>query len=169
VILRRWIAGAVTVGGAAQLAHAQAVDEAQALERARSLVAQVEATDGCDLALHGAPVLDDLTGRWLIAYSGVGAACDDAGAALQREGVQAQITFFRRPSPDEIMQVIGQMRASVRNGYPCLIVFNGEPRFDEDSNLWTVRYSASGQQCGDAGEELERQGKTLRVAFYRAR
>ena len=72
---------------------------------ARELVAKVEQAQGCDLSLLGAPRLDDLTGRWLVAYSGVGPACDDLGAALQREGSEAEISFYRRPNDDELMAV----------------------------------------------------------------
>ena len=137
--------------------------------RALELVAKVEETEGCDISLHGEPRLDELTARWLVAYSGVGATCDDMGAALQREGVPAEITFFRRPNGDEVKPLIGQMRASVRRGFPCQITFNGEPQFDADSDLWNVRYYASGEQCDDASGELERQGKAFRVAFRRIR
>ena len=136
---------------------------------ARELVAKVEQAQGCDLSLLGAPRLDDLTGRWLVAYSGVGPACDDLGAALQREGSEAEISFYRRPNDDELMALIGRMRATVRQGYACQISFKGEPRFEDDADLWVVPYYASGQQCADAGDELERQGKTLRVAFRRVR
>lgn len=142
---------------------------ADVLQAASQIVAKLEETPGCDLALHGAPRLDELTGRWLIAYSGVGDACDDMGAALQREGIPAEITFFRRPNHHEVKALIGQMRASVRRGFPCLISFNGEPQFDAESDLWSVRYYASGEQCSEASEELERQGKTFRVAFRRVR
>jgi hypothetical protein len=148
-------------------AQAPAANDAMAL--ALDLVAKVEQTQGCDISLHGAPRLDELTNRWLVAYSGVGPACDDLGAALQREGVAAEISFYRRPNDDELMALIGQMRASVRQGYACQIAFKGEPQLEDDSDLWVVRYYASGQQCEDASDELERQGKTLRVAFRRVR
>ena len=65
--------------------------------------------------------------------------------------------------------LLGSMRASVRRGFPCLIVFNGEPRFDDESSLWTARYYASGEQCNDATGELERQGRAFRIAFWRIR
>ena len=136
---------------------------------ARELVAEVEEAEGCVLSLHGAPKLDELTNRWLVAYAGVGPACDDVGATLQRAGLEAEISFYRRPNDDEVMALIGRMRASVRQGYPCQIAFKGEPQFDDETDLWNVRYYASGQQCGGASEELERQGKALRVAFRRVR
>ena len=58
---------------------------------------------------------------------------------------------------------------SVRKGFACLISFRGEPRFDDESSLWMVTYYTSGQQCNDAAEELERQGRELRVLFHRMR
>jgi hypothetical protein len=170
VTRRSLIAGAGLAGiGIASLAGAQAPPEADTMTRAFELVAKVEQTQGCDISLHGTPRLDDLTNRWLVAYSGVGPACDDLGAALQREGIPAEISFYRRPNDDELMALIGRMRASVRQGYACQIAFKGEPQFDDETDLWNVRYYASGQQCEDASDELERQGKTLRVAFRRVR
>src|SRR6185503_6191331 len=165
-----WIAvGAVAGASIAPMAGAQLPAADDAMTLARELVAKVEQTDGCDLSLHGAPRLDELTNRWLVAYSGVGPACDDLGAALQRVGLEAEISFYRRPNDDEVMAQIGRMRASVRQGYACQIAFKGEPQFDDETDLWNVRYYASGQQCEDASDELERQGKTLRVVFRRVR
>src|SRR5262245_10421251 len=161
----------VALAGAsvASLAVAQLLPADDAMTLARELVAEVERAEGCDLSLHGAPKLDELTNRWLVAYSGVGPACDDVGAALQRVGLEAEISFYRRPNDDELMALIGRMRASVRQGYACQIAFKGKPQFDDETDLWNVRYYASGQQCEDASDELERQGKTLRVAFRRVR
>lgn len=153
----------------ASLAAAQTLAAADVTYRALELVAKIEQTEGCDISLHGEPRLDELTERWLVAYSGVGAACDDRGAALQREGIPAEIAFYRRPNSDEVMPLIGQMRASVRRGFPCQITVNGEPQFDAHSDFWNVRYYASGQQCDDASSELERQGKAFRVVFRRIR
>lgn len=161
-------AGAVLVSVASQ-ASAQASAEADVLRGALQIVAELEQTPGCDLSLHGAPLRDELSGRWLIAYSGVGAACDDRGAALQREGAAAEITFFRRPNADEVKPLIGQMRAAVRRGFPCQISFNGEPEFDAEADLWVVRYYGSGEQCMEASAELESQGKAFKIAFYRVR
>ena len=151
------------------MSSAQPRDADDVLQDALQIVGKLEETEGCDIALHGTPRLDELTGRWLVAYSGVGAACDDMGATLQQVGMPAEITFFRRPNGDEVKVLIGKMRASVRKGFPCLISLKGEPQFDEDSDLWTVRYYASGEQCGDASGELERQGKAFRIAFRRIR
>jgi hypothetical protein len=166
-----WRTALVALAGAniASLAGAQLLPADDAMTLALELVAKVEQNEGCDISLHGAPRRDDLTNRWLVAYSGVGPACDDRGAELQREGLPAEISFYRRPNDDELMVLIGQMRASVRQGYACQIAFKGEPELDEESDLWNVRYYASGQQCEDASDELERQGKTLRVVFRRVR
>ena len=136
---------------------------------AMQIVAEVEKTGGCDISLHGTPQLDELGGRWLVGYSGVGAACDEIGATLQREGMTAEIAFFRRPNGDEVKALIGRMRASVRRGFPCLISFKGEPQFAADFDRWSVPYYASGEQCAEASEELERQGKSLGIAFLRTR
>jgi hypothetical protein len=170
-VIRRWsVAGAaLACVSIASPAGAQLLPADDAMTLARELAAKVEQAEACDLSLHGVPRLDNLTKRWLVAYSGVGPACDDLGAALQRVGLEAEISFYRRPNDAEIMAQIGQMRASVRRGYPCQITFKGEPEFDGDADLWRVPYYASGQQCDDASEELERQGKTLRVAFRRVR
>jgi hypothetical protein len=159
----------VSSAALASVAEAQGPTAADVLRSATEIVATLEMPEQCDISLHGTPVLDDVTARWLIAYSGVGPACDDASAALQRVGVTANIAFFRRPNSDEIKREIARMRASVRQGFDCLISFNGDLRFDDESNLWTVRYYASGQQCNDAAEELERQGKALRLSFQRFR
>ena len=151
----------------ASIAAAQGPTAADALRSATEIVATLEDRTQCDLSLHGEPLLDDLTERWLIAYSGVGPACDDAGARLQRVGIEANIAFYRRPNADEVKLLIGQMRASVRRGFDCLISFRGEPQFDDESSRWSVRYYTSGYQCTEAGEELERKGRELRVSFQR--
>jgi hypothetical protein len=165
-------AGAVLLcAGIVPVARAQTSAEAEVLARAREVVAKLEDAyaEGCDLSLHGSPQLDEITERWLIAYSGVGPACDDTGTALQREGMAVNIAFYRRPSAEEIMPAIARMRASVRRGFDCLIGFRDEPRFDDESSIWTVRYHASGHQCAEAAAELERQGRELRISFRRFR
>lgn len=167
----RWlaVAAAVVSGALASFSGAQGPTDADVMVRALQLVATVEQGQGCDISLHGAPRLDEVTARWLVAYSGAGAGCDDAGAALQRQGIPAEITFFRRPNSDEVKVLINRIRASVRRGFACQIVVNGEPRFDEDTSLWTVRYYASGRHCADASDVLEREGTELRIAFFRIR
>jgi len=167
----RWLAAAAAFasGSSASFCAAQTPASADVTYRALELVAKLEQTERCDISLHGEPRLDEITGRWLVAYSGVGAGCDDTGAALQREGIPEEITFFRRPNSDEVKALIGQMQASVRKGFACLIVVKGEPQFDADSDLWNVRYYGSGTQCDDASGELERQGKAFRIAFRRVR
>lgn len=170
-MISRWfVAGvAVVTGALASSSGAQAPAAADVMGGALQIVATVEEAGGCDISLHGAPQLDEVTGRWLVAYSGVGAACDEMGAVLQRQGIPAEIAFFRRPNGDEVKVLINRIRASVRRGFACQIVVNGEPRFDDDSALWTVRYYASGAHCADAGDVLERQGTELRIAFHRVR
>jgi len=168
--MNRVFALAVAVGGSpASLASAQGPTSADVLRSATEIVAVLEDPAQCDFSLHGEPVRDELTERWLIAYSGVGPACDDASARLQRVGLEASIAFYRRPNADEVKALIGQMRASVRRGFDCVINFRGEPQFDDESSRWTVRYYTSGYQCTDASEELERQGRALRVSFQRIR
>jgi len=164
----RLLAAAVGTG-LASLAGAQGPTADDVLRSATEIVAVLEDPAQCDFSLHGEPVRDELTERWLIAYSGVGPACDDASARLQRVGLEASIAFYRRPNADEVKALIGQMRASVRRGFDCVINFRGEPQFDDESSRWTVRYYTSGYQCADAGEELERQGRALRVSFQRIR
>lgn len=159
--------GAVLASTTVALAQTYTADEA--MERATALAAEIERAGSCDLSLHGTPQLDEMSERWLIAYSGTGSGCDGAGAALQRDGVQFDITFFRRPNADEVKALIARMRSSVRKGFACLISFRGEPRFNDESSVWSVRYYTSGQQCDDAAEELERQGRELRVLFQRLR
>ena len=151
----------------ASLADAQGPTAADALQSATEIVATLEDPAQCDLSLHGEPQLDELTERWLIAYSGVGPACDDASARLQRVGIEASIAFYRRPNFNEVKLLIGQMRASVRRGFDCLISFRGDPQFDDESSRWRVRYYTSGYQCSEAGEELERKGREFRVSFQR--
>ena len=167
----RWVAAGVAVasGSLASWSSGQTSAADDVMYGALQIVSKIEETAGCDLSLHGEPQLDELTDRWLVAYSGVGTACDDLGAALQSAGIPAEITFFRRPNGDEVMTLAGRMRASVRRGYPCQISFKDAPQFDEESNLWSMRYYASGEQCGDASEELERQGRSFRIAFHRTR
>jgi len=167
-------AAAIAAGAAfaslASAPSAQSPDAADDVMRAAlQIVGELERTAGCDFSLHGEPLLDEMTDRWLIAYSGIGAGCDDLGAALQERGVAAEITFFRRPNDEEVVALIGKMRAAVRRGFPCQISFKGEPAFDADSDLWDVQYYASGDQCDEASGTLERQGKAFRVAFRRIR
>lgn len=157
------------VVSAPPLASAQTYTAPEALERATAIVAELEQANDCDLTVHGYPQLDETTERWLIAYSGTGLGCDDAGAALQQAGADIDVTFFRRPNLDEVKALVARMRASVRKGFSCLIAFRGEPRFNDESTAWMVTYYTSGQQCDDAGEELERQGRELRVLFQRMR
>jgi hypothetical protein len=167
-----WIelaAGAALVGASIASSSSAQTPAADVMYHALQIVTTLEETGGCDLSLHGTPLLDDTTGRWLVAYSGVGALCDDRGEALQRAGVAAEITFFRRPNADEVVALIGTMRAAVRRGYPCQISFRGSPQFDAAADLWAVRYYASGQDCQGASEALERQGRAFGVAFYRTR
>ena len=164
------IAAAAVVGvSIASSSSAQAPAAADVMQDALQIVTTLEETEGCDISLHGTPRLDELTGQWLVAYSGVGTACDDLGATLQQVGLAAEITFFRRPNGDEVMALIGKMRASVRRGFPCLLALKGEPQLDEDSALWTARYYGSGEHCDDASGELERQGKAFGIAFHRIR
>jgi hypothetical protein len=151
----------------ASLAVAQGPTAADALQSATEIVATLEDPAQCDISLHGDPLLDELTERWLVAYWGVGPACDEASTRLQRVGLEANIAFYRRPNADEVKRLIGQMRASVRRGFDCLISFRGEPQFDDESSRWRVRYYTSGYQCTEAGEELERKGRELRVSFQR--
>ena len=164
---RTCVVAAAVGASLASVAHAQGPTAADVLQSATEIVATLENPAQCDISLHGDPLLDDLTERWLIAYSGVGPACDDASAQLQRVGVEANIAFYRRPNSGEVKTLIGQMRASVRRGYDCLISFRGEPQFDDESSRWSVRYYTSGYQCTEAGEELERKGRELRVSFQR--
>jgi hypothetical protein len=160
---------AAVSGAIVSFSHAQVPTPADVMSGATAIVSKLEEQGACDISLHGEPRLDELTKRWLVAYSGVGPACDDMGAELQRAGVPLDIAFFRQPNADELTPLINKMKASVRRGFDCRIVFYGEPRFYADSNLWTVRYYASGYQCEDAAEELERQGRELRVSFQRVR
>ena len=156
-------------GGLATFCGAQTLTEADVADRAGVLVSTLEESGGCDLSLHGAPRVDEITGRWFMAYSGVGAACDDMSAALQRAGLAMNVAFFRRPNAEELSALVGRMQSSVRRGFHCLIVSKGEPRFDADASVWLVRYYASGNQCEDATAELERQGRELGVLFVRVR
>jgi hypothetical protein len=163
----RWIE--LVVGAAIVGAASAQTPEAEVMLSALQIVGTLEETPGCDISLHGTPRLDETTGRWLVGYSGVGAACDDRGEALQRAGVPAEITFFRRPNADEIVALIGTLRAAVRRGYPCQISFRGQPQFNADADLWAVGYYASGQECEGASAALERQGRAFGVGFYRTR
>jgi hypothetical protein len=151
----------------ASFADAQGPTAADVLQSATEIVATLEDPGRCDISLHGEPLRDALTERWLMAYSGVGPACDDASARLQRVGIEAGIAFYRRPNADEVKLLIGRMRASVRRGFDCLISFRGEPQFDDESSRWRVRYYTSGYQCTEAAEELERKGRELSVSFQR--
>jgi hypothetical protein len=160
---------AVVSASIVSLSSAQTPAADDVMNGALQIVAKLEETEGCDISLHGAPRRDEFSGHWLVGYSGVGALCDDRGAELQRAGVPAEITFFRRPNGDEVKLLIGQMRASIRRGFPCLIALRGEPQFDEEADLWVAPYYASGGECDDASGELERQGKAFRIAFRRFR
>ena len=161
------LVAAAAGSGVVSLAHAQGPTSADVLQSATEIVATLEDSGQCDISLHGEPVLDELTERWLVAYSGLGPACDDASARLQRVGIEANIAFYRRPNSAEVKLLIGQMRAAVRRGFDCLISFRGEPQFDDESSRWSVRYYTSGYQCTEAGEELERKGREFRVSFQR--
>jgi hypothetical protein len=164
------VASVALVGGiVASSSQAQSPFAPEVMTSATELVAALEAPGGCDLSIHGEPRFDETTERWLIAYSGVGPQCDDMSAALQREGLTLGLAFFRRPNSTEVRALMGSIRTSLRRGFDCLLAFHGEPRFDDESALWTVRYSGSGYQCDDAGAELERRGREFRITFYRVR
>ena len=81
--------------GHASLAGAQGPTADDVLQSATEIVTVLEGPAQCDLSLHGAPVWDELTERWLIAYSGVGPACDDASARLQRVGLRVSFQRIR--------------------------------------------------------------------------
>jgi hypothetical protein len=162
-------AGAAVVSACIALPCSAQAPADDVMVHALQIVGELEDTQRCDISLHGTPRLDELTDRWLVAYSGVGPACDDMGAALQRAGMPAEITFFRRPNSDEVKALVGRLRATVRRGFPCQLSINGEPQFDADADLWIVRYYASGDECEAASAELVSQGKAYRIAFQRVR
>ena len=114
----RWLIARVALAGAsiASLAGAQLLPADDAMTLALELVAKVEQNEGCDISLHGAPRLDDLTNRWLVAYSGVGPTCDDLGAELQREGLPAEMSFYGRPNDEEVLAQFGSLSWSFRLG-----------------------------------------------------
>jgi len=134
--------------------------------RAESLADEAERNHACDLAIHGDPHLEP-DGKWLVAYSASGEACDAAGDALRARGAALDIVFFRRPNQDEVVELINRIRSAVSGAFGCRISLRGDPQLDESTSWWTVSYFASGNNCGDATDELSRQGREVMIGFSR--
>src|SRR5689334_11322189 len=88
--------------------------------RAETLAAEAERNLTCDLAIHGDPLLES-DGKWLVAYSAAGEACDKASDALRTRGAALDIVFFRRPNQDEVVALINRIRTTVGTPYGCRI------------------------------------------------
>jgi len=134
--------------------------------RAETLADEAERNRACDLAIHGDPHREP-DGRWLVAYSASGEACDAAGDALRARGAALDIVFFRRPNRDEVLALINQIRSSVGGAFGCRISIRDEPLLDESTSWWTVAFVAAGNNCGDAADELSRQGREIMIGFAR--
>jgi hypothetical protein len=134
--------------------------------RAEILAAEAQRNLACNLAIHGDPHLEP-DGKWLVAYSAAGEACDAAGDALRARGTALDIVFFRRPNQDEVVVLINRIRGSVSGAFGCRISLRDEPRLDESTSWWTVSYFASGNNCTDATDELSRQGREVMIGFSR--
>lgn len=135
-----------------------------------STLPTLETEIACDVTVHGEPRFDEFGNQWLVAYSAAGDACDDMSVRLSRYGEPLGVTFFRRPTFEQVKTLITRTRRTVELAFGCRIVLKSEPRFDDNSSLWIVQYaSAGGSDCGGAEGELARSGKELGVAFWRTR
>jgi hypothetical protein len=119
----------------------------------------------CSIKTRGTPRFDGFSNTWLVAYMAHGADCDEAGDALRRLGKDRSLVFFRRPDSEQVRVLIASIRASVAPAFHCPITLQGEPRFDEGSGYWSVRFAASGPGCGDAAIELSRLGADYQIQF----
>src|SRR5262249_48005100 len=135
--------------------------------RAEVMADEAERNLACDLAIHGDPLLES-DGKWLVAYSASGDACDQAGHALRARGAALDILFLRRPNQDEAVAQINLIRSRVGTAYGCRISIRGDPRLDESTAWWSVSYVATGVNCGDATGELGRQGREAMILFMAA-
>src|SRR5262245_50721234 len=77
--------------------------------RAEALAGEAEHDRACSLAIHGDPQPEP-DGKWLVAYSASGDACDEAGDALRARGTALDILFFRRPNQDEVLVLMNRIR-----------------------------------------------------------
>lgn len=135
--------------------------------RAEVLAEEAARDAACDLAIHGEPLLES-DGKWLVAYSVSGDACDKAGDALRARGAALDILFFRRPNQDEALALANRIRTTVGTAYGCRISIRGDPELDETSAWWSVSYVAMGINCGDASGELSREGREAMILFMPA-
>lgn len=132
--------------------------------RAEVLADEAERGRACDLAIHGDPHLES-DGKWLVAYSAAGEACDAAGDALRAKGAALDIVFFRRPNQDEAVVLINRIRRSLAGAFGCRISVKDDLKLDESTSWWSVSYVASGTNCGDATGELNHQGREVMISF----
>jgi hypothetical protein len=135
--------------------------------RAEVLADEAARSASCDLAIHGEPLLES-DGKWLVAYSASGDACDKAADALRARGSALDILFFRRPNQDEALELANRIRTTVGTAYGCRISIRGDPEIDETTAWWAVSYVAMGINCADATGELSRQGREAMILFMPA-
>jgi hypothetical protein len=155
------------LGGLPRMAAAQAATAESLAPRVGALVAELEHTFACDVAVLGEPRFDEFSRQWLVAYSVEGGDCDTLTRELKHRSTELGVTFYRRPNAAEVRGLIGNIRRSVELGFGCRISLKGEPRLDEQSDLWSVTYLASGRSCAAAEDEIQRQGRELRIFFLR--
>ena len=67
---------------------------------------------------------------------------------------------------DAAAAVAGLVTA-IEAAFDCEIETHGTPQFDSSANSWLVAFSATGDDCDDAANELAERGKSSGATFYR--
>lgn len=82
------------------------------------------------------------------------------GLPMQGAHAQTGSVVLHRAAVDEIVQ-------SVEAEFACRMTIHGEPHHEDFSRQWAVAYSASGEDCDEASDELRRHGAELDLLFFR--
>jgi hypothetical protein len=148
-------------------ARAQATGFSDLGQRLAQVVATVDSQFDCTIQTHGEPRMDESSRQWLAAFSAAGADCDPAIDALRGEGAALGIVLFRRPTPDQLREIVAEMIRSVESTSACRITVRRDPQLQDITSRWFVSYRAAGEGCEEADEELRRQGRVYDIEFIR--
>jgi hypothetical protein len=159
--------GGVALGVVPSILAAQTDEAAGVAAKAAELIGEVRSEFDCDIAATGVPRFEEFANAWLVAFTAVGAHCDEAAVALMARGRDMGAAFFRRPELSQVKALVMDLRRTVRRGFSCPISIRGEPYLEEGSDYWVVNFVGSGADCNDAAAELERLGESAQIRFLR--
>lgn len=67
---------------------------------------------------------------------------------------------------EDIRTASNEIVQAVAAEFDCTLTVLGEPQFDGSSDQWLVPYSASGNDCDDASEQLHARGANAAIGFF---